>query len=184
MISRWKIMQATQVLQQGGVIIYPTESIFGIGCDATNLTAVDRLLNLKQRSFDKGLILLVSDISQVQHYIQPLTAPQLAQINAPQTRATSWLLPAQKHVSPLIKGVHPKLAVRITRHPVAKALCQQLGNPIVSTSCNKSGKPVSTNAANCRIHWLHQVDHFIAGECGGQAASQIIDLESGKLIRV
>ncbi|MDQ7049897.1 MAG: L-threonylcarbamoyladenylate synthase [Enterobacterales bacterium] len=183
MTSRWKIVQATRALKQGGVIIYPTESIFGIGCDAADLAAVNRLLDLKQRSFNKGLILLVSDISQIERYIQPLTSQQLALINGPQPRATTWLLAAQKHVSPLIKGLHPKLAVRITRHPIAKALCQQLGNPIVSTSCNKSGKPVSVNAAFSRNHWLRQVDHVIAGECGGQPASQIIDLESGKVIR-
>jgi len=182
--NRWKITQATHRLKQGGVIIYPTESVFGIGCDATNLLAVSRLLNIKQRCYKKGLILLVSDISQIAAYVQPLTTQQLTTISGPQIRATTWLLPVQPHVSHLIKGQHAKLAVRMTNHPIAKKLCHDLGRPIVSTSCNKSGKAISSKVTYSRNQLWRQVDYCIAGSCGGQAASQIIDLQSGNIFRL
>lgn len=177
------LSSAVKCLKSGGVIAYPTESVFGLGCDANNLAAVSRVLKIKKRGADKGLILLVSDIGQASPFIHPLNDRQLAKVKASSERATTWLLAKVPDVSGLVTGKHPKIAVRITAHPVARALCEQLGSPIVSTSCNLSGVPAFTNAELVRKFMCSQVDLVLDGKCGGEAPSKIVDLESGRQFR-
>jgi len=175
--------RAVQCLKSGGVIAYPTESVFGLGCDANNLPAVSRILKIKNRAANKGLIMLVGDILQAYRFVQPLNDEQLAKITAPSERAITWLLGKSANVSDLIAGGHPKIAIRITTHPVARALCGQLGSPIISTSCNLSGSPAFTNAELVLKHMNSQVDLILDGECGGEAPSKIVDLDTGEQFR-
>jgi len=174
---------AVRCLSRGGVIAYPTESSFGLGCDPDNLSALQRILDIKQRDADKGLIILVSSIDQAKDYLLPLNELQRMQIATPRTRATTWLIERQPQLSHLLCGQHPKLAVRVTTHPIARQLCELMGKPLVSTSCNLSGDPALYDTESVKRVMGDLLDLVIAGEVGGQSASQIIDLESGKVIR-
>jgi len=182
-MNDWQLRRAIKSLKSGGVIAYPTESVYGFGCDASHLVAIERLLAIKGRSYKKGLIILVSDIQQAFSLLAPLQTSQIKQINQRSDRATTWLIKKTDELSPLLSGDHKKLAVRITTNPIAKKLCEFLGKPIVSTSCNLSGKPTSTQVFEIRNQMQLKVDEIIAGRCCGQPPSQIIDLESGTIIR-
>ena len=174
---------AIQWLKSGGVIAYPTESVFGLGCDANNLKAIERILKIKHRDSSKGLILLVSDIRQASQFIQPLNNESVSKLNMTLDQATTWLLPKASQTSRLICGAHSKVAIRITKHPIARALCHQLGSPIVSTSCNLNGEPPYFQAGLIPAQLSTHLDLILAGDCGGQAPSMIVDFISGEQIR-
>ncbi|MCW8878331.1 MAG: L-threonylcarbamoyladenylate synthase [Kangiellaceae bacterium] len=178
-----QINNAAEVICQGGVIAYPTESTFGLGCAPDNLEALKKILKIKQRPAEKGLIILVSDIQQAGKYIQPLTKDQLNQISEPRERATTWLIPREQNLPIELCGTHPKIAVRITQHPIAYAICEAIGMPLVSTSCNLSGEPAMTDACAIKVQMGNQLDLVVSGEVGGQDASQIIDIETGQMLR-
>jgi L-threonylcarbamoyladenylate synthase len=179
----WQLDLAVKTLKAGGIIAYPTESVFGLGCDASNLKAIARLLAIKQRSYKKGLIVLVSDIQQALPLLSPLSSAQIAFMNQPSIRATTWLIDKRPGLSPLLVGEHDKLAVRVTDNPIAKNLCDLFAKPIVSTSCNLNAKPTSSRVSNIRNKMRLKVDQIVGGACCGQPASQIIDLQSGNIIR-
>ncbi len=181
-MNRWQIHLAVRRLQSGGIIAYPTESVYGLGCDASNLEAIIKLLSIKKRSYKKGLILLVSDINHVENLIAPLTKQQLDKINKSRKRATTWLIEKRYNVSPLLSGEHEKLAIRVTTNPVAKALCQSFGLPIISTSCNLNKKPTSNRVSIIRNKMMASVD-IVSGISCEQEPSQIVDLESMKVLR-
>ena len=176
-MNRWQLNLAIRTLKAGGVIAYPTESVFGLGCDASNLQAVERVLEIKKRTYHKGLILLVSNIGQAKDFIQPITLEEQKKINAQSKRATTWLIEKESNVSPLLSGLHQKLAIRVTSNPVARELCESFGLPIISTSCNLNGKPTSCHVTKIRNKMSKRVK-VIAGACGNQAPSRIIDLKT------
>ncbi len=181
-MNRWQIHLAVKKIKAGGVIAYPTESVFGLGCDASNLQAVSHILQIKKRPYTKGLIVLVSDICQASHLIKPMTAKEQQKVNQESNRATTWLIEKQSHVSPLISGLHEKLAIRVTSNPTARTLCQLFGMPIISTSCNLNKKPTSNSVSTIRNKVIDQVS-VLSGKCCEQQPSQIIDLESGLILR-
>ncbi len=183
MLSQKILKNAVQIVNQGGVIAYPTESTYGLGCDPANLDALKRILQIKQRPAEKGLIILVSDIAQAKPYLQPLDTSQLLLMTQARERATTWLIPRNKALPIELCGTHPKIAVRITQHPVARAICEALGYPLVSTSCNLSGQEALIDAETIQAQMGDQLDLIVAGNVGGQAASQIIDLETGRIYR-
>ena len=153
--------QAVRVLKEGGVILYPTEGVYGIGCDPFNETAVLRLLRIKKRDIKKGLILIASDWMQVRTLIKKNFI-----INKKAKTPTTWVFPATKKVPNWIKGNFNSVAIRITRHPEAKKICQDFGGPIVSTSANLAkNSPIKTLAQiNKKI--LLSVDHVVLGKVG------------------
>ena len=179
----WQLDLAVKTLQAGGIIAYPTESVYGLGCDASNLKAIARLLAIKQRSHKKGLIVLVSDIRQALPLLSPLNSAQIEAINQPSPRATTWLINKRPDLSPLLVGVHHKLAVRVTDNPTASALVELFGKPIISTSCNLNTKPASSKVSDIRNRMILKVDQIVSGPCSGQPPSRILDLDSGVVIR-
>ncbi len=183
MLNKSQLDHIKNLLIKGGVIAYPTESVYGLGCDPSNLQAIQKILDIKKRPSHKGLILLVSNITQAFPYIQPLSANQLELINQKQDRATTWLMPKNKSLSPLLCGKHDKIAIRVTQHPIAQAICISLNGALVSTSCNLAGKAEMKTVLEVRNKMNCQVDKIINGICGGQNPSQIIDLLSGQIIR-
>ena len=183
-MNRWQINLAVKTLKAGGIIAYPTESVYGLGCDASNLTAIANLLAIKNRSHTKGLIVLVSDIQQAFSLLSPLSTRQIETINQKSTRATTWLINKRKGLSPLLVGDHEKLAVRVTSNPIAQSICELMGKPIISTSCNLSKKPASSQVSAIRNKMVLKVEQIVSGPCCGQQPSRIIDLESGVVIRV
>lgn len=182
MISDFQLRQAAHYCNTGGVIAYPTESVFGLGCDPLNEMAVIKILQLKQRPVEKGLILIASSLEQLLPFLS--TEQALDELNRPQKTATSWLV-KPSHLTPgWIIGAHPKLAVRITQHPIAHALCNKLGYPLVSTSANPADLPPARNLLKLKQYFDDQIDYCVAGAVGSaKNPSQIKDLETGMIVR-
>jgi len=130
-------------LQQGGVIAYPTEAVFGLGCDPLNETAVMRLLAIKQRSIDKGLILIASDFAQVAPFLLPINTQQHAYT---QPSEITWIFPAKTETPKWLTGQFNSLAIRITQHQPVIQLCDAFASALVSTSANLTGEaPAKTS---------------------------------------
>jgi L-threonylcarbamoyladenylate synthase len=169
-------------LKRGGLIAYPTESCYGLGCDPLNPGAVRRLAQLKGRPVLRGLILIADRFERFHPLVQPLGADELARVMATWPGPVSWILPARRR-APWLRGGKPGLAVRVTAHAPAARLCRDLSAALVSTSANKSGgHPVKT-ARECRKIFGAQV-WVLGGRIGERKRpSTLIDLLSGKVLR-
>ena len=186
--SPWQLRRAGHHLKHGGLVAYPTEAVFGLGCDPRHASALRRLLALKQRDWRKGLILIAAQFTQFEAYLEPQPAELEARARARWPGATTWLWPARPGVSPLLRGRHRTLAVRIPGHPVARALSQALGHPLVSTSANRAGQHPARSALEVRrklslpktripLLILHGAVNR------GARPSQILDLLTGQSLR-
>lgn len=137
-------------LRRGGLIAYPTESCYGLGCDPDNRTAVLRLLRLKQRPQRKGLILIASSYHQVARYLQPLAPDEQAELQRAGAQAVTCLMPAHHSCPRWLRGTHDTLAVRLTAHPFARQLCRSADSALVSTSANRRGQRPARTYAQCQ----------------------------------
>lgn len=174
--------QASDVLLGGGVIAYPTEGVFGLGCLPDDVDAVVRILRIKQRSAVKGLILIASKPDQFDEWIDPAVRGVLPQPDPRQP--ITWIVPPAPRVPAIVTGDHSGLAVRITTNPTAAAICDDVDMPIVSTSANISGRPVARNRFVLRRNFGRLVDFVVPGECGpASGPSEIRELETGKILR-
>lgn len=181
--GRWPLRQAAACLHAGGVIAYPTEAIYGLGCDPLNLEAVLRLLRIKQRDPAKGLILVADDIQRLLPFIN-ITASQRKTLMQSWPGPNTWLVPVQDWVPEWLTGQHDTLAVRVSAHPLVAALCREAGMPIVSTSANLSGHAPARNALQVHMRLSGKIDFLLNGKTGGQhRPSTIRDLKSGRVIR-
>ena len=142
-LSAFKVRLAAQKLHAGEVIAYPTEAVYGLGCDPLNEEAVLNLLHLKNRSIDKGLILIASSLYQLEPYLQ-LNNTIVSRVQATWPGPVTWIIPAQPWVPKWLTGTHTSLAVRVTSHPIVRLLCERTGGAIVSTSANTSARPPAT----------------------------------------
>lgn len=175
-------MRAADVLLGGGVIAYPTEGVFGLGCLPDDVAAIRRLLDIKQRSASKGLILIAAAPEQLCGWI---VDADLDRIPAPNPQhPVTWIVRPTGLVPGAVTGDHAGLAVRITSNPVAAAICNVVEMPIISTSANIAGEPVARNAYVLRRKFGHLVDYIVPGECGpATGPSEIRVLESGAVLR-
>ncbi len=173
---------ATDVLLSGGVIAYPTEGVFGLGCLPDDERALQRLLHIKRRDASKGLILIAANASQLNGWID---LPAGKSLPAPDpTHPTTWIVPPGPHVTGLLRGEHENLAVRITTNRVASMLCQAVDSPLVSTSANLSGKRTARNRFVLQRQFADVVDYVVPGDCGpASGPSEIRDFTSGKILR-
>lgn len=170
-------------LKQGGVIAYPTESCYGLGCDPRNRRAVMKILRLKGRPQKKGMILVGADFCQLKSYVAPLDAGQWQKISPTWPGPVTWLLPASRKALPWLRGRHCSLAVRVTAHPFAAHLCRVLGMALVSTSANRSGKKSARSYRECK-HLFGDRVLTLPGQIGRRKLpSTIIDLLTGAVIR-
>ncbi len=183
------VAEAAKALQAGEVLAYPTEAVWGLGCDPFNEQAFSEILRLKQRPIEKGVILLAANIAQVEHLFVGLSETTKAQIidswtnRGPSERATTWLLPASSDIPTWIKGNHPKVAVRVTTHPLCVALCQAFGGFIVSTSANPAGLEPARSLQDS-IAYFEQDLHYLNGDLGlSQQPSRILDAVTSEVIR-
>ena len=176
------VKYAAEILLAGGVIAYPTEGVFGLGCLPDNTDAVLRLLAIKKRDADKGLILIASDLQQLDGWI---ALPDGSSIPEPDPEhPVTWLVPPGELSHPLLRGVHALLAVRITSNPVAAAICDAVDSPITSTSANLSGRPTARNRFVLRRQFAHRVDYLVPGDCGpARGPSEIRDLRTQQVLR-
>ena len=176
-----------KTLCEGGIIAYPTESIWGLGADPHNETAVMRILKIKKRDVKKGLILIAANFAQIKPFIKTLPKNKLAKILKTWPGPTTWVLPASKNAPKWITGAHDSIAVRITSHKIAKEICKIYGKAIVSTSANISNqKPAHTKAEVLKAlkQFKTNIDLIIPGKTGGfKKPSQIISAKTGEIIR-
>ena len=177
--------QAAEILDHGGVVAYPTETVWGFGCDPWNQTAVHKILALKQRPISKGLILLAANIQQIAPLTDPLDPSYISLLTRPHAIATTWLIPDPKQWAPSwIKGEFETVAVRITSDMQSQALCSAFGKPIVSTSANITGNTVVNEYSTVRKLFEHKIDGILKGDTSGNShASCIKDLITGHVIR-
>ena len=178
---RSKIARAADVLLGGGVITCPTEGVFGLSCMPDDDDAIARLLTIKRRDPAKGLILIAATSEQLRDWIAIL--PEEIPDPDPQQPIT-WIVNAAPQVSPLVRGDHDGIAVRITSNPVARDLCRAVDSPLVSTSANIAGGPVAPNSIVLRRKFAGSVDYIVPGECGpASGPSHIRVLASGARLR-
>lgn len=172
-------------LKNQQVIAYPTEAVFGLGCDPDSKQAVMALLDLKQRPWQKGLILIAADYSQLTAYIDDnaLSEPQRAAIFASWPGPVTWVIPAKKQTPRLLTGGFNSLAVRVSDHPLVQQLCRQFGKPLVSTSANLSGQEPCRTVAEV-VQQFGGSFPVLQGNVGGRRnPSEIRDALTGERIR-
>ncbi|WP_445158484.1 L-threonylcarbamoyladenylate synthase [Halomonas sp. E14] len=175
---------AVAALRAGGVIAYPTEGVWGLGCDPDNDEAVARLLRLKERDPAKGLILVAATIEQFAPWLEGLPPELHAPLVASWPGPNTWLVPDNGRTHALVRGAHDCVALRVSAHAGVAALCQAYGGPVVSTSANKASEPSAMSAAEVREIFGDELDAILAGELGGlDRPSTIRDLRTGQVLR-
>ncbi|KPZ69301.1 Threonylcarbamoyl-AMP synthase [Shewanella sp. P1-14-1] len=178
--------EVAEVYAQGGVIAYPTEAVYGLGCDPDNLKAIQKLLDIKQRPWQKGLILVASDFQQLVPYIDEskLTTAQLEFAFSKWPGPFTFVMPIKPGVSKLLCGQFDSIAVRVSSHPVVRALCDTVNKPFVSSSANIAGHDPAMSAAEIEHTFSNDITALVVGELGSQRQpSTIIDARSGKVLR-
>ena len=183
-LSRLRLRAAARVVKAGGLVAYPTEAVYGLGCDPRNEEAVRRLLALKHRPMHKGLILIAASFTQLEPFLRPLTETDRARLAATWPGPHTWLIPTRPDTPRWLRGRHETLAVRVTAHPLAAALCQTCGHPLVSTSANRRGRPPARTALAVRLQLGRDLDYVLPGPTGGAAQPTAIrDLRTGQVVR-
>ncbi|MGB4072212.1 L-threonylcarbamoyladenylate synthase [Pseudomonas sp.] len=183
MVSRWQVQQAAQVVRRGGVIGYPTEAVWGLGCDPWDELAVERLLALKDRPVHKGLILVAADIEQFDFLLDDLPEIWLARLAGSWPGPNTWLVPHQHRLPEWITGQHDSVALRVSAHPLVRELCALTG-PLVSTSANPGGRPAARSRLRVEQYFPGQLDKVLGGALGGRKNPSLIrDLISGDVVR-
>jgi L-threonylcarbamoyladenylate synthase len=184
MINTPNIDEAIIALKQGEIIAYPTEAVFGLGCDPFNESSVMQLLQLKHRPVDKGLILIAHDWQQVAKLIAPIDDSRLKQVLSTWPGPVTWVFPAAATAPAWIRGDHPGIALRITAHPIASALCQAFGGPIVSTSANLDGEAPAKDTATVQDYFGSGIALIADGPLGENLSpTPIFDAVTGAIIR-
>ncbi len=183
MQSRWQVQRVARVIRQGGVIAYPTEAVWGLGCDPWNEAAVDRLLALKDRPMHKGLILVAERIEQFDFLLDDLPERWIARLLETWPGPNTWLVPHQNRLPEWISGIHDSVALRVTDHPLVRELCALTG-PLVSTSVNPAGRPSARSRLRVEQYFHGQLDAVLGGYLGGRRNPSLIrDLRTGDVIR-
>lgn len=181
MISSFNIRRACQHVFAGNVIAYPTEAVFGLGCDPYQQQAVYKILALKNRPVEKGLILVGSQIEQFDDFIEPLSAEQQKKIQDNPT--TSWIVPAA-NAPYWLRGRFNTLAIRLSVHPLVKKICDQMQQALVSTSANPAGKTPAKNSLQTHHYFHNEIDIILADSIGSlDKPTEIRDLISNRIIR-
>lgn len=178
------LKRAISICTNGGVIAYPTEAVFGLGCLPLNKESVNKILKLKNRPVDKGLILVAFSIKQLEPFIDFSKVEHNRQeINKSWPGPVTWLVPAKPETPNWLVGTHDTLAVRVSAHPIVRDLCEKLG-PIVSTSANpSSAEPAKSNQA-VREYFLNDVDYVIPANISNDLRpTEIRDGLSGNIVR-
>lgn len=173
-----------EALSAGGVIACPTEAVWGLSCAASSERAVQRLLQLKQRDWRKGLILVAAEFEQLLPYVMLPSNNALKRATATWPGPATWIFPAAPEAPLWLTGDQDSIAVRVTAHPVLRALSQRWGGPLVSTSANLSGRPPAMSAGQVHLYFKGRVDLVVPGALGGLAKPTTIrDVTTGHILR-
>jgi L-threonylcarbamoyladenylate synthase len=182
-LSPFRLREAGRAIRAGAVVAYPTEAVYGLGCDPLNPVAVRRLLDIKARPLHKGVILIAADLGQLAPFIAPLSPSDLATVQADWPGPVTFVVPAAPGLPRWLSGGRDTVAVRVTAHPLAAALCRAARMPLVSTSANASGRPPARTALQAKLR-CPGVDLVLHGATGGRKRpTEIRDLGSGRRLR-
>ena len=186
------LQQALRVMREGGIILYPTDTVWGIGCDATNPDAVRKIYALKEREDSKSMLCLLDGPGKLQGYVDvPDAAWQLLEATTPEEgleqRPMTIIYPNAHNVATNLIAEDGSIGIRITNEPFSKALCEQLHHPVVSTSANKSGQPTAKNFQQISAEIINGVDyvcHFRRNDTTEKKPSVIIKVGMGNEIQI
>lgn len=182
--SSLALRQAIATLCSEDIVACPTEAVWGLSCDPASRSAVRRLLQIKQRSEAKGLILVASHIGQLGALVSGLDPEQYDALEASWPGPVTWLLPHRDRVPRWVCGEHNTVAVRVSSHPVVSSLCKAWGGPLVSTSANPGGAAPAREAFQVRRYFGNRVPFILPGRVGSLAGPTTIrHLVSGEIIR-
>jgi len=183
MHSQWQRQRVAGVVRAGGVIAYPTEAVWGLGCDPRDEAATLRLLGLPDRPVHKGLILVADSIQQFDFLLADLPERWIDRLASTWPGPNTWLVPHQGLLPEWISGRHDSVALRVSAHPEVAALCALTG-PLVSTSANPAGRPAARSRLRVEQYFHGQLDAVLGGALGGRRNPSLIrDLRTGDVIR-
>src|SRR3569833_1981715 len=183
-MSEWHIKRAAVLLHAGAVVAYPTEAVWGLGCDPLDGEAVSRLLAIKRRPMHKGLVLIAAGFQHVLPFVAPLNAALEEKVLATWPGPVTWLLPARPETPYWLRGAHTNIAVRVTAHPVAAALCRSFGGAQGPTSANRAGRSPARSYLQALRRGGGEVDYIVPGAVGPLARpTEIRDAVSGAVVR-
>ncbi|MBV4538820.1 MULTISPECIES: L-threonylcarbamoyladenylate synthase [Pseudomonas] len=183
MVSSWRVQQAAREIRAGAVIAYPTEAVWGLGCDPWNEDAVYRLLALKSRPVDKGLILVADNIHQFDFLFEDFPEDWIERMSSTWPGPNTWLVPHQGLLPEWVTGQHDTVALRVSDHPLVRELCALVG-PLISTSANPGGRPAAKSRLRVEQYFRGQLDLVLGGALGGRKNPSVIrDLATGEVVR-
>lgn len=177
---------AAELLRAGGVLAYPTEAVFGLGCDPQDLAAFERVFSLKQRPPSQGVLLIAAEFAQVERYIALDQVPKERMDDALATwpGPFTWIFPRSAAVPAWVAGNHDGIALRVTAHAPTAVLCHAFGGAIVSTSANPHGQPPARSPQEVAGYFGDALDGLLAAPLGGAAQPSVIrDVLTGAIIR-
>lgn len=176
--------KAAAILRFGGILAYPTEAVYGLGCDPMDGQAVQRLLQIKGRAPEQGLIVIAATLSQLSQWLKPLPAQRETEVLQSWPGPITWLWPVHPHTPRWLTGKHDTLAVRITDHPTARALCTHFNGALVSTSANRHGQPPARSAKEVEQLFGKALDAIVDAPLGTRPnPSEIRDALTGAILR-
>lgn len=174
------------IIESGAVVAYPTEAVYGLGCDPDNDAAIEKLLAVKQRPWEKGLILIASGFDQLKPYIDlsRVTEAQLQFAFDKWPGPFTFVIPAKAGVSRMLRGSFDTIAVRVTAHEGVRAMCDACRKPLVSTSANLAGEQPAMTLAEVQTQLGDKIDAVVLGQLGQSCQpSTIIDIQTGHIFR-
>ncbi len=178
------IEKAVLAIKHGGTVVYPTEGVFGFGCDFNNEQSVHKILQLKQRDVAKGLVLIASHIQHIMPLIKPTNRMDLARALKTWPGHHTWVFPKTQLTPSWISGNFDSVAVRVSKHPAVKQLCDSLNSALVSTSANLAGQTTPSTLVEQAELWGDQVDYYLDLPLGGSKHPSSIKLASnGQILR-
>ena len=178
------IAEAVAALRAGGIIAYPTEAVYGLGCDPRDRDAVARLFELKQRPPGQGVLLIAADFPQVEKFIGSVADEAIARARATWPGPHTWVFPRSAATPGWLAGEHAGIALRVTAHPLAAALCRAFGHALVSTSANRHGAAPARTAGEVRLALGATLAYVLEGATGGlERPTPIRDAMSGEIFR-
>lgn len=183
-IAAWRLIKLKRVLLDHGVIAYPTEGVWGLGCLPESEMAVQRLLSLKQRPVEKGLILVAASMEQLDPYLDSLDKQDRIKLKQCWPGPVTFLIPDNGMAPPWIIGSHSSVALRVSAHPVVKELCLAIDGPLVSTSANRANHPPALTVLQVRKYFGEMIDDLCPGKLGDYGRpSEIRDLHTNQVVR-
>ena len=178
-----KISQAVSKLQLGEVIAYPTEAVYGLGCNPFDVQAVKKLFHVKQRPFEKGVILIAASVEQVLPYVELLNTAWEDKVLQTWPGSVTWVLPAKEGVPDWVTGGRKTVAIRVSDHPVVQALCLAYGQPLVSTSANITSQAPAMSCLDIQTIFKGKIP-CVEGRLGGlDKPTQIKEAKTGRVLR-